>query len=146
MTIFLVVVVVLTIALIAVITLDIVSKSLQQVGFEKGRASVKVEPKVFGLAEATAAKNFLTDRSQAKTVLSVIVGVLGYTNNLASEIGQKIKSAENYVAGKNEQVASLQEELAEIEASIKEKEAEISQKVQETFNLEQLENFFSNQL
>ncbi len=52
------------------------------------------EAKVFGLKEARAAREFVTDPTHAKTVKAVVVGVLGYQDAVGKQVDGEVNGLE----------------------------------------------------
>ena len=77
-----------------------------------------VEPKRFGLGEAEAARQFVTEPGQARAVKGVVVGVLGYEDMLAAEVATTRNMLQVRNDGHREDIGSHEDEIATLNAAI----------------------------
>ncbi len=88
--------------------------------------SITIGANTFGLKEAEGAARFAKDASQARAVLGVVVGVLGYENRVAADVAQVV-SLENELMGANkDQIAAMKRQIATLEASIADSNAHVA--------------------
>ena len=103
------------------------------------------EPKRFGLEQAKAADEYVTDDSQRRAVKGVLLGVLGYENQVAEDVDQETAAlAENgdcrntQVENYQKTIADLQEEIEDLKEQIAARLADNEEGAQEAAALKEL--------
>lgn len=117
---------------------------LAAVGFLGMRLiSARPEVKTFGLAQAQAAMQYITDQTQARTVLGVIVGVLGYQNTVTQDVSESVQAQEAAKTRRSETIIGNEQLIEELKAQIRGLRVHNSASDEEVAQLQRLAELFS---
>ncbi len=88
--------------------------------------SVVIGTDTFGLKEAESAARYAQDAAQARAVLGVVVGVLGYENTVAADVAQVVSLENELIEANKDQITAMKRQIATLEVSIADSNAHVA--------------------
>lgn len=83
-------------------------------------------PKRFGLKEAEAAARYVSTADAARSVMAVVVGVLGYANTVADDLTDVVSKAATFNDEANIDIDEANKEIENLKETVKQLQVEIN--------------------